>query len=179
MMDDVARKIYLKYKNALIYIGVDLSNDSVIECIEYCNYDLETRFQAIIAYWYWLKDNEREIINSNQILINAFYKEWKPIGWREEFLKDENFKSPAQKWWDKARKIDILNSLIIDVVDNFWSGGKIFFKVPSREPLTMDLERAMDMNWSDILEHYQRVTGIIIETHPGRFLLLREERNFS
>lgn len=178
MMDDVAREIYLKYKNALIYIGVDLSDFTVIECIESCNYDLETRFQAIIAYWYWLKDNKREIV-PNQILINAFYQQWKPIGWREEFINNENFKSPAQKWWDEARKIDILNSLIIDVKDNFWSGGKILFKVPNGEPWTMDLERAMDMSWSEIIEHYQRVTGIIIETHPGRFLLLREERNLS
>lgn len=178
MMDDVAREIYLKYKNALIYIGVDLSDFTVIECIEYCNYDLEIRFQAIIAYWYWLKDNKREIV-PNQILINAFYQQWKPIGWQEEFLDNENFKSPAQKWWDKARKIDILNSLIIDVVDNFWTGGKILFKVPNGEPLTMDLDRAMDMSWSEIIEHYQRVTGIIIETHPGRFLLMREDKNLS
>lgn len=176
-MDYVAQEIYLKYKNALIYIGVDLSNFTVIECIESCNYDLETRFQAIIAYWYWLKDNKREIV-PNQILINAFYQQWKPIDWKEEFLDNENFKSPAQKWWDEARKIDVLNSLIIDVVDNFWSGGKIFFKVPNKEPLTMDLERAMDMSWSDILEHYQRVTGIIIETNPGHFVL-RKERNLS
>lgn len=177
-MDDVAQEIYLKYKNALIYIGVDLSGSTVIECIEYCNYDLETRFQAIIAYWYWLKDNKREIV-PNKILINAFYQQWKPIDWKEEFLDNKNFKSPAKKWWDEARKIDVLNSLIIDVVDNFWSGGKIFFKVPNGEPLTMDLDRAMDMSWSEIIEHYQRVTGIIIETHPGRFLLLREDKNLS
>ena len=178
-MDSVAREIYFKYKYALIAIGIDLSNYDVINCIESFNYDVETRFQAIIAYWYWLKENKRERINPDQILINAFYKEWKPIEWNDEYLDNENFKSPAQKWWDEARKIDVLNSLIIDVVDNFWSGGKILFKVPNGETLTMDLERAMDMSWSDILEHYQRVTGIIIETHPGRFLLLREERNLS
>lgn len=176
-MDYVAKEIYLKYKYALVYIGVDLSNEEVIECIENCNYDLETRFQAIIAYWYWLKDNEREII-PNQILINAFYHEWKPIGWKEEFINNEQFKSPAQKWWDEARNVDILNSLIIDVVDNFWSGGKIVFKDPNGEPWTMDLERAMDMNWQQIIEHYEEVTGIDIESHTGRFIL-RGTKNLS
>ena len=177
-MDEVAREIYLKYKYALIGIGVDLSNYDVINCIESCNYDLETRFQAIIAYWYWLKENKKERINPDQILINAFYREWKPIGWKEEFINNERFKSPARKWWDEARKVDILNSLIIDVVDNFWSGGKIVFQDPNGEPWTMDLERAMDMNWHDILEHYQRVTGIIIESHTGRFIL-RRSKNLS
>ena len=170
-MDDVAREIYLKYKYALICIGVDLANYDVINCIEGCNYDLETRFQAIIAYWYWLKENKRERINPDQILINAFYREWKPINWKEEYLNNERFKSPAQRWWDEARKIDILNSLIIDVVDNFWSGGKIVFKDPNGSPWTMDLERAIDMSWQQIIEHYQRVTGVIIESHPGRFIL--------
>ncbi|MGK7957947.1 MAG: hypothetical protein AB4063_22235 [Crocosphaera sp.] len=109
------------------------------------------------------------------MLIQAFYQQWKPIGWKEEFLDNNDFKSPAEKWWDKASQVDILKSLIVDVKDNFWSGGTIIFKDPNGEPWTMDLERAMDMSWEEIIEHYQRVTGVIIESHPGRFLLRDEQ----
>ncbi len=175
MFDDAATEIFLKYKNALVAIGVDLSNESVIDYIEGCSYDLEARFQAIISYWSWLQTQETEIIDPNQLLIQAFYQQWKPIGWKEEFLDNNEFKSPAEKWWDKASQVDILKSLIVDVKDNFWSGGTIIFKDPNGEPWTMDLERAMDMSWEEIIEHYQRVTGLIIESHPGRFLLRDEQ----
>ena len=178
MLDyDVENEIFLKYKNALVAIGVDLTNNEVIDYITGCNYELEARFQAIISYWYWLKTQEREIGDANQLLIQAFYQQWKPFEWKEEFLNNDEFRSPAEKWWDRARKVEILNSLIIDVQDNFWSGGKIIFKDPNGEPWTMDLERAMDMSWQQIIEHYQRVTGIIIESHPGRFVLQREKNS--
>ena len=176
MFDAVEIEIFKKYKNALIAIGVDLLDESVIDCIEGCSYDLEARLQAIISYWYWLKTQDREIIDPNQLLINAFFQEWKPIGWQDKFLDNEDFKSPAEKWWNKAQKIDILNSLIIDVQDNFWSGGKVVFKDFNGEPWTMDLDRAMNMTWGEIIEHYQRVTGITIETHSGHFLL-HKDRN--
>ncbi len=171
MLDDEESRIFSKYKNALVAIGVDLSNEFVIDYIKGCNHELETRFQAIISYWYWLQTQQREIGNANQLLIQAFYEQWIPIDWKEEFLNNDKFKSPAEEWWDKARKVDILKNLIVDVKDNFWSGGKITFTNPKGGLWTMSLERAMDMSWQEIIEHYQRVTGIIIESHPGHFLL--------
>ncbi len=108
MFDYEENRIFLKYKNALVAIGVDLSNESVIDYIEGCNHDLEKRFQAIISYWYWLQTQKREIGNANQLLIRAFYQEWEPIAWKEEFLNNDKFRSPAEKWWDQARKVDIL-----------------------------------------------------------------------
>ncbi len=47
--------------------------------IEGCNQDLEARFQAVISYWYWLQTQGREIENADQLLIQAFYQEWKPF----------------------------------------------------------------------------------------------------
>ena len=174
MFDYEENRIFLKYKNALVAIGVDLSNESVIDYIEGCNHDLEKRFQAIISYWYWLQTQKREIGNANQLLIRAFYQEWEPIAWKEEFLNNDKFRSPAEKWWDQARKVDILKNLIVDVKDNFWSGGKIIFKNPNGELWTMDLERAMDMSWQELIEYYQRFTGIIIKSYPGHFLIRDE-----
>ena len=175
MMDESSKIIFAKYKRALVAIGVDLSDEFVIDYIENCNYELEARFQAIIAYWYWLQTQNRKIEDANQLLIQAFHQQWKPIEWQEEFLNNDKFKSPAEIWWDQARKVDILKNLIIDVKDNFWSGGKIIFKNPTGELWTMDLERAMDMSWQEIIEHYQKVTGTIIESHPGYFLFRDEQ----
>ena len=108
MFDEEEEQIFLKYKKALIAVGVDLSDELVIDYIEGCNHDLEKRFQAIISYWYWLQNQKREIVNANQLLIEAFEQSWEPIEWREEFLNNEQFKSPAEKWWEQARKVDIL-----------------------------------------------------------------------
>ena len=170
------RQIFLKYKRALVAIGVDLSSELIIDLIESCNQDLETRFQAVISYWYWLQTQGREIIDANQLLIQAFYEEWKPFEWHDEYLNNDRFKSPAEKWWDKARKVDILKNLIIDVQDNLWSGGKIIFQYPNGDPWTMDLDRAMDMSWQQIIEHYQRVTGVVIESQPGYFLFRKKSK---
>ncbi len=171
----VENEIFLKYKNALVAIGVDLTNDQVVDYIASCNYDLEARFQAIISYWYWLGTQEREVIEPDQLLIKAFYQQWKPIGWKDEYLNNDQFKSPAEKWWDQARQVDILKNLIIDVKDNFWSGGRIIFNHPYDEFWTMDLDRAMDMTWEQIIAHYQRVTKTVIESHSGRLVFLKQE----
>lgn len=174
MLDQDSRLIFAKYKNALVGIGVDLSDDFVIDCIENCNYELEARFQAIISYWYWLQNQNQELLSPSQVLIQAFHEQWNPIGWQETFLDNEKFQTPAEKWWDKARKVDIVKNLIVDVKENFWSGGKIVFQNPHGECWTMDLERAMDMTWEEIIEYYQRVTGIVVESHPGYFLFRNE-----
>ena len=175
MFDEEEKQIFLKYKKALITIGVDLSDEFVIDYIKGCNHDLEKRFQAIISYWYWLQTQKRDIGNANQLLIQAFEQEWEPIEWQDEFLINEQFKTPAEKWWQQARKIDILKNLIVDVKDNFWSGGQITFQNPNGELWTMDLERAMDMSWQEIIAYYQRVTGLVIESHSGYFLFRNQE----
>ncbi|MDJ0900168.1 MAG: hypothetical protein QNJ55_15290 [Xenococcus sp. MO_188.B8] len=174
MFDEEEKQIFLKYKKALITVGVDLSDEFVIDYIEGCNHDLEKRFQAIISYWYWLQTQKRDIENANQLLIQAFEQEWEPIEWQEEFLNNDKFKSPAEKWWEQARKVDILKNLIVDVKDNLWSGGKIVFQKPNGELWNMDLEIAMDMSWQEIITYYQRVTGTIIDSQPGYFLFRDE-----
>ena len=86
MLEPESKSIFLKYKNALIAIGVDFSDESVIDVIENCSYDLESRFQAIISYWCWLQKQQQEIVDANKLLLQAFYQEWKPIEWKDEFL---------------------------------------------------------------------------------------------
>jgi len=176
MFDYVENEIFLKYKNALVAIGVDLTNDEVVDYITSCNQDLEAKFQAIISYWYWLGTQERAVIEPDRLLIKAFYQQWKPIEWKDEYLIHPEFRSPAEKWWDKASQVDILKNLIVDVKDNYWSGGRIIFNHPYDEPWTMDLDRAMDMTWEQIIAYYQRVTETIIESHPESFVIRQKER---
>ncbi|ELS00367.1 hypothetical protein Xen7305DRAFT_00000670 [Xenococcus sp. PCC 7305] len=171
MLDQERNPVFAKYKNALVAIGVDLSDELVIDYIRNCNYELEVRFQAIISYWYWLQNQQRELVAPNQVLMQAFYEQWQPFEWREEFLHNDEFKSTAEKWWEQARSIDILKNLIVDVKDNFWFGGKVIFQNPQGELWSMDLEIAMEMSWEELIAYYQRVTGIVIESHPGYFLL--------
>ncbi|MGK7897387.1 MAG: hypothetical protein AB4372_28145 [Xenococcus sp. (in: cyanobacteria)] len=174
MFDEEEEQIFLKYKKALIAIGVDLSDELVIDYITGCNYDLEKRFQAIISYWHWLQTQQREISNANQLLIQAFEQAWEPIEWQEEFLINEQFKTPGEKWWEQARKIDILKNVIVDVKDNLWFGGKITFQNPQGELWTMDLDRARNMSWQEIIAYYQRVTGVSIKSGSGYFLFGEE-----
>ena len=110
------------------------------------------------------------------MLIKAFYQQWKPIEWKDEYLIHPKFRSPAEKWWDKASQINILKNLIIDVKDNYWSGGRIIFNHPYDEPWTMDLDRARDMTWEQIIAHYQRVTRTVIESHSGRLVFCKQEQ---
>lgn len=175
MLGDIETEIFLKYKNALVAIGVDLTDESVTDLIECCGQNLEPKFQAIISYWYWLQNQGRDVGNANQLLINAFTNNWTPIQWQDEFLAHPNFLSPAQKWWSMARRIDVLQNLIVDVQDNFWSGGKIIFINPAGDTWTMDLDRAQDLSCSQLLSHYQRVTNTVIESYLGGFLIHQQK----
>lgn len=162
MLGEVESEIFQKYKNALVAIGVDLADEFVIDCIEGCSYNLEPKFQAIISYWCWLQNQGREVGNANQLLIEAFTQNWTPIEWQDQFLQNPHFTSPAQKWWSMASQVEVLKHLIIDVQDNFWSGGKITFVNPVGDTWTMDLDRARDLSWSQLLTYYQRVTNTVI-----------------
>ena len=156
MLGEVESEIFLKYKNALVALGVDLADESVIDCIEGCNYNLEPKFQAIISYWCWRQNQGREVGNANQLLLEAFAHNWTPLEWQDEFLQNPHFTSPAQKWWSTASQVEVLKNLIVDVRDNFWSAGDTW---------TMDLDRARDLSWSQLLAYYQRVTNTKIDSN--------------
>lgn len=175
MLGEVESEIFLKYKNALVVIGVDLADESVIDIIEGCSHNLEPKFQAIVSYWCWLQNQGREIGNANQLLIEAFTQNWTPIEWQDELLNNPNFKSPAQKWWSMASQVEVLKNLIVDVRDNFWSGGKVIFVDPTGDTWTMDLDRANDMTWEQVLTYYQRVTNTVIESDSNSYTIHKQQ----
>ena len=176
MLGSVEQKIFLKYRNALVAIGTDFEDYSIVDLIESCGYNLEPKFQAIISYWYWLQNQKREVSNPNHLLIEAFTNDWTPIEWHDDFLDHPNFKSPAQKWWSMASQVEILKNLVVDVRDNFWSGGSIIFVNPAGDTWTMDLDRANDMTTEQLLSYYQRVTNTVIESYLGGYTLHQQKK---
>ena len=50
MLDPAAKPIFIKYRNALLAIGVDFSDELVRDLIEECNQNLESRLQSVVAY---------------------------------------------------------------------------------------------------------------------------------
>lgn len=177
MLEPAAKEVFIKYRNALLAIGVDFCDELVTEAIEDCNQNLESRLQSVIAYYCWLQTQNTDVVDPNNLFLQAFNEGWNPIGWQDEFLEREEFKSPAQKWWDKAKNVDVLKNIVVDVQSNFWSGGKIIFAYPSGQLFTLDLSRAMDMSWSSIIEYYERVTGVKIQQHPNRIILQKPSIN--
>ncbi len=107
----------------------------------------------------------------NYLFIQAFNEEWKPIGWKDEFLDRDEFKSPAEKWWKKARHVDILKNLVVDVQSDFFSGGKVVFGTPSGRLFTVGLSRIEHMTWSEIIDYYQEITGVKVGQHSNGIIL--------
>ncbi len=171
MLEPAAQEIFLKYRNALLGIGVDFSDELITDTIEDCNQNLESRLQSVIAYYCWLQTQNTDLVDPNKLFLQAFKESWNPIGWQDEFLEREEFKSPAEKWWDKAKHIDVLKNIVVDVQSNFWSGGKVIFAYPSGQLFTLNLSRAMHMSWSEVIEYYERVTRVKIQQHPNRIVL--------
>lgn len=171
MLEPEAQEIFQKYKYALFAIGVDFSSELIIEAIENCSQDLESKFQVLISYWCWLQTQGKEIDNPNTFLLKAFSQSWKPIDWKDEILDRDEFKSPAEKWWNKARHVDILKNLVVDVQNDIWSGGKVIFGTPSGRLFTIGLSRIEHMTWSEIIEYYQQVTGVIVERYSNCLIL--------
>ena len=112
-------------------------------------------------------------------LADAFTNNWTPIEWKDEFLDNPNFQSPAQKWWSTASQVDIIKNLIVDVKDNFWSGGKIIFVNPAGDTWTMDLDRACDLTTEQLIAYYQRVTNTVIESNPNGCTIHPRNRDSS
>lgn len=170
-MFDEKSEIFRRYKKALVYIGVDFSRTEIIELIEDCNRDLEPKFQAIIAYWYWLQGQNQRITDPNQLLIEAFFNEWKPIGWKDEFLNNENFKTEAEKWWSQAKQVDIVKEIVVDIQEGYWSGGLVWFRHPfDGSSFSMNLDRVIDLNWQQLISAYERSTNTIIEFEQSRLI---------
>ncbi|MEL6909644.1 MAG: hypothetical protein AAFO85_05485 [Cyanobacteria bacterium J06598_4] len=167
--------IFRKYKKALVYIGVDFSRPEIVALIEDCDRDLEPKLQAVVAYWYWLRKQNRQIIDPNQLIVEAFFEQWQPIGWQDEFLENKNFKTAGEKWWLEAKQVDVIKDIVVDIQEDFWSGGKVYFRHPldgSSFPLSLD--RVLDLDWQELISTYERSTKVKIEFTPSRLIFQRQ-----
>ena len=87
MLEPAAKEVFLKYRNALLGIGVDFSDELITDTIEDCNQNLESRLQSVIAYYCWLQTQNKDVVDPNKLFLQAFFEGWNPIGWQDEFLE--------------------------------------------------------------------------------------------
>ncbi len=145
--DEITRAIYKKYKPALRYIGVDFSREDVQEAINNCSSDMETRFQAVIAYWKY-KKQKKEQFYGNASLIDALNNSWQPINWKDSYLDDKRFKSPCVIWWEEVAKVwgeTIRNDLIADV--NETNNGEEYILLKTGEKISLEIAEMRGMKW--------------------------------
>ncbi len=145
--DEITREIYKKYKPALKYIGVDLSREDVQEAINNCSNDLETAFQAVIAYWKYKKEQKQQFYGS-AALIEAISNHWQPIDWKDSYLDDKRFKSPCVIWWEAVAKVwgeGVRNNLIADV--NETDRGEEYILLKTGEKISLEIAEMRGFNW--------------------------------
>ena len=146
-LEEIEKEIYLKYKPALRYIGVDFSREDVQEAILSCYSGMETAFQAVIAYWKY-KQQQQEKIYPSAALIEALREHWKPFDWQDEYLDDPRFKSPCLIWWEEAGEIwgtDIRNQLIADV--NETNSGEEYILLKTGEKIPLRIAKIRGWDW--------------------------------
>ena len=146
-LGETEKEIYLKYRTALKYIGVDFAREDVREAILNCYVGLEAGFQAVIAYWIY-KMQHKERIYPNATLIEAIKERWQPFGWQDRYLKDSRFKSPVLIWWEDAGEIwgaNIRNQLIADV--NETEAGEEYILLKTGEKIPLRIAKLRGWDW--------------------------------
>lgn len=151
-IDEITQEIFHLYKYALAYVGVDFDREDVQEAVFNFTYGMEEAFQATISYWVWKKKNNQEFEYPSAFLIDALSEQWKPYGWKDEYLENPNFKSPGQRWWEEAAAVwgaSMRNALVADVTEN--NAGYEYILFFSGK--TLSLRTAKVWGWEKVLEY--------------------------
>ncbi|MBE9044300.1 hypothetical protein IQ255_07775 [Pleurocapsales cyanobacterium LEGE 10410] len=145
----VEQEILQKYKYALIAIGVNFNDWEVIEVIEDCSCDMETRFQAVIGWYVWLEEKhqlglEEEYVlpDFTHILVRAFLEAWRPVAWKDEYLSMRCFQSKSARMRQKLQDIEFFRSVAYEIRDNsayvrFFLDGRMVWKLAIEDGLEM------------------------------------------
>ena len=75
------------YKPCLQAIGVDFERDEIIDHLQMCGIDLESRLRAIISWYVYLLANNKRLPDPNQIFVRAFREQWQPRYWQDKYLQ--------------------------------------------------------------------------------------------
>jgi hypothetical protein len=150
-LDEIAREIYLKYRYALIYIGVDLAREDIQEAFVNCAFGMEAALQAVITYWQYKQQNQ-EVFYANAALIESLNEHWQPFDWQDRYLDDPRFQSPCLLWWEEAGKrwgIEERNQLIADV--NQTDLGDEYILLRSGAKVSLAIARSKGWEWLEEL----------------------------
>jgi hypothetical protein len=113
---------------------------------------MEEAFQATISNWVWKKKNNQQLEYPSAFLIAALREQWKPYGWKDEYLENPNFKSPGQRWWEEAAAVwgaSVRNALVADATENKAGYEYILFFSGK----TLSLRTAKVWGWEKVLEY--------------------------
>ena len=111
MLEPAAQPIFLKYRNALLAIGVDFSDELITDLIEDCHQNLESRLQSVVAYYCWLQSQNKDVIDQSISELLTRYKITKPALYtRFKGLGIDTFKV-GRKAYVKSEDVELLDKL--------------------------------------------------------------------
>jgi hypothetical protein len=151
-LGEVEQEILRKYKPALMAIGVDFTHWEVIEAIEDCNQGLESRLQAVIAWYVWLERNHQRhpeeeyyLPNFTYILVTAIQGEWQPRGWKDKYLSLTCFQPKSVTMREKLQRIELFRYVAYEIGDDseyvrFFQDGRMVWQLAVEDGLAMCAE---------------------------------------
>lgn len=153
--DSVEYEVFKKYEKALVNVGVNFTRSDVREALNGCFDGLEDALRAAVSYILWLHQQKYEI-RASMILVKALNEKWKPREWHDEYLHQNIFKSPGQKWWEGAVKMwgyDKRNQLVADIV---YDSGKEYIVFTNNKEMLV--ETAWRWGWERVLDYASSYT---------------------
>lgn len=156
-LGQIEQEIVCRYKPALAALGVDFNDGSVIDAIEDCNYELETRFQAVIAWYLYLRRKRKNLPNATYILVEAFKNEWQPIGWKQEFLELPQFQPPSALMREKLQAIDYFRYVSYEIKDN---SNYVRFYYEGRMVWCLAIEDGLAMSETDLAFKFSEKSSV-------------------
>ena len=156
LLGEIEREIFNKYKSALLAIGVDFTDLQTSETIEDCRLELESRFQAFICWYLYLKAKGDRFWNPNQILVQAFYEEWQPRNWKDEYLCLQVFQPIAEKARQKLSSIEFFKFVAFEIREN---SDYVYFFYEGRMIWQVDIRDILEWSKNNLVTLFKEKTG--------------------
>ena len=150
-LGEIEQEIFNKYKTALRLIGVCFEDYELIEAIEYCNYDLESRFQAFISWYLYLRSKGDKIHNPDRVLLQAFQQQWKPGYWEDKNLLAVEAVSSYGLLKKKLSRIKFFDSVYIEPYNSDYV--RLYYQ--NRMVWQLDIEHGLRLGDKELIAQFE------------------------
>ncbi|VEP17069.1 conserved hypothetical protein [Hyella patelloides LEGE 07179] len=150
-LGEIEQEIFDKYKRALRLIGVRFNEPDLIEAIEYCNYELESKFQAFISWYLFLCSKGDKIHNPDKVLLQAFWQEWKPRYWEDKYLLKVEALSRYGLLQEKLSRIEFVEQVYIEMYDSDYV--RCFYQ--NRMVWQLDIEYGLRLTDEELIARFK------------------------